>query len=202
MQRLPRRERADPRAEPGRFVRPPGAAGHGRDRHGGRPLPARFHPAAAKADRRQLRADHAELRRPDRRGGGFPVDPVHQEPGRTIRPTNTSDATSRCPARPSVLAPKPRPSRPAPRPVRPRTRRRGCHAGSRADAAFPAAADFLLKMQLPPTAHHTISTKETTIRSWLLTTDHKRIALLVSVHDPLFLSHRRGCRRADARSNC
>ncbi len=150
-----------------------------RDRHGRRPVHARLHPAAAETDRRQLRSAerHAYLRGADRRGGGFPVDPVHQEPRPTTRRTNTCARTSGVGGQTQTHR-----SDHAGCSVQ-RDTRPGRHAFARrglthADASpTPAYSRSRLPIEMSSTAT-TYLNEETSIRSWLLTTDHKRIGLL------------------------
>ena len=149
------------------LVRPSRAAGHGRDRHGGRPVPPRLDPAAAETDRRQLRADHAELRGADRRGGSFPVDPVHQEPGRrragripAPEPAGAGADAGASRRQRSSLPPgaTPGPTAYPPPPL--------STPVARADAAFPAATDFSREPDdfRPPPAKTTSTRKRRSAR--------------------------------------
>ena len=91
LQRLPRRQRVGARAQARGLVRQAGAARGRRNRHRRRALHPRLGDAAAEGGRRGLRADHAVVPGPDRRGGPARHRRVHQVAARCPRRRQCDD---------------------------------------------------------------------------------------------------------------
>src|SRR5262245_35803067 len=164
---LPQRRRVVPGPQPGRAVRSHRSAAGRQAGHRRRCLPARIDPAPAGQDRSRLAADHAGLRRPV---GG------REGPGSGRRPGGAGLEVDR-------LSPVPGPGPDAGADGGVPSAGRLTNGLVRNDGAIMSTVLEHRPQAAPPPATPEVNYLNVAygIKSWLLTTDHKRIALLYLV---------------------